>query len=120
MVKRLMYIVCILIGTSRLSFAASVGGKTTGGTLAVTYRSDSLSDTFELSDTLKVKKPNQDPDDKKKIKEIAKAKKQAKPEKLGTQQPADTLINKERLKLKRQRRPEGLERPPEIPRRNNN
>jgi len=51
----------------------------------------------------------------KKIKEVAKPKHQSKPEKVVT--PVDTAtINK---KAKRQRRPEGLERPPEIPRRNN-
>jgi hypothetical protein len=50
-----------------------------------------------------------------KIKEVAKPKHQSKPEKVVA--PVDTAaINK---KAKRQRRPEGLERPPEIPRRNN-
>jgi len=57
------------------------------------------------------KKP--EPDDKKKIKEVAKAKKQPKPEKI---EPLNNTGAKH--KPKRQRRPEGLERPPEIPRRN--
>jgi len=55
-----------------------------------------------------------DADDKKKIKEIAKARRQPKPEKI-TDAPAAPKV-----KPKRQRRPEGLERPPEIPRRNGN
>jgi hypothetical protein len=61
-------------------------------------------------------KRQQDADDKKKIKEIAKARRQPKPEKIV---PADATpaITK---KTKRQRRPEGLEQPPEIPRRNDN
>jgi hypothetical protein len=63
------------------------------------------------TDTTKTKKQEQE--DKKKIKEVTRAKKQPKPEKV---EPAN---NKEtKPKSKRQRRPEGLERPPEIPRRN--
>ena len=51
----------------------------------------------------------------KRIKEIARTKNQAKPEKITA--PADTTTNKQKGKPARQRRPEGLERPPEIPRR---
>jgi hypothetical protein len=65
-----------------------------------------------LTDTTKTKKQEQD--DKKKIKEVAKAKKQPKPEKV---EPANSAA---KPKTKRQRRPEGMERPPEIPRRNGN
>lgn len=69
------------------------------------------------ADTLLPKsKKQQEQDEKNKIKEVAKAKRQAKPEKVdenGTLVPA-------KPKPKRQRRPEGLERPPEIPRRNGN
>jgi hypothetical protein len=60
----------------------------------------------------------QEPDDKKKIKEVTKAKKQPKPEKLDAGDNANPQKPKDRPK--RQRRPEGLERPPEIPRRNGN
>jgi len=75
-------------------------------------RSAGFSSPDILSDTTKsVKKP--EPDDKKKIKEIAKAKKQPKPEKI---EPG----NSGKPRPKRQRRPEGMERPPEIPRRNGN
>ena len=56
-------------------------------------------------------------DDSKKIKEISKAKRQAKPEKLGESDNAQDP--KAKPKQKRERRPEGLDRPPEIPRRNN-
>jgi hypothetical protein len=65
-----------------------------------------------LPDTSKTKKQEQD--DKKKIKEVTKAKKQPKPEKV---EPPNSAA---RPKAKRQRRPEGMERPPEIPRRNGN
>jgi hypothetical protein len=66
-----------------------------------------------LTDTTKTKKQEQD--DKKKIKEVPKAKKQPKPEKV---EPANNAAGKP--KTKRERRPEGMERPPEIPRRNGN
>jgi len=81
-----------------------------------------FSDPLELSlpfkerviDTVITKNnKKQEQDDKKKIKEVAKAKKQPKPEKI---EPLDNTGAKH--KPKRQRRPEGLERPPEIPRRN--
>jgi hypothetical protein len=62
------------------------------------------------------KKPPQD--DKVKIKEVTKTKKQPKPEKVGPLDNASPAQTKQ--KHKRQRRPEGLERPPEIPRRNGN
>ena len=69
---------------------------------------------FATDTTTSAKKHPQEPDDKKKVKEIGKAKRQPKPEKLV---PADAApIPKP--KPKRERRPEGLERPPEIPRRN--
>ena len=66
--------------------------------------------------TKNAKKP--DADDKKRVKEVAKVKKQPKPEKI---EPADnTDASKAKQRPKRQRRPEGMERPPEIPRRNGN
>ena len=52
-------------------------------------------------------------DEKKKVKEIGKAKRQTKPEKVDEKA-------KPEVKPKRERRPEGMERPPEIPRRNGN
>ena len=70
-----------------------------------------LSYTLPLADTI-IKKHPPDDDDKNKIKGISKAKRQSKPEKIddANSQP----------KPPRERRPEGMERPPEIPRRNGN
>jgi len=65
-----------------------------------------------LTDTSK-KSKRQEQDEKNKIKEVAKAKRQPKPEKI---EPLDDV----KKRPKRQRRPEGLETPPEIPRRNGN
>jgi hypothetical protein len=59
----------------------------------------------------------QELDEKKKIKEVAKAKRQPKPEKVDE---AANSNSQPTAKPKRQRRPAGLERPPEIPRRNGN
>lgn len=56
-------------------------------------------------------------EDKNKIKELAKAKRQPKPEKIISE---DNATDGKTNKPKRQRRPEGMERPPEIPRRNGN
>jgi hypothetical protein len=68
-----------------------------------------------LTDTTIAKNAKKDAEDKKKIKEVAKTKKQPKPEKIET---GDNTASKPKQKPKRVRRPEGLERPPEIPRRN--
>ncbi len=65
--------------------------------------------SLPLADTIIKKQPPEE--DEKKIKEVQKAKRQTKPEKLDDGQPP---------KRQRERRPEGMERPPEIPRRNNN
>ncbi len=64
-------------------------------------------------DTTKKHSPDEDP---KKIKEISKAKRQAKPEKIGA---GDNAQDPKARSKPRERRPEGLDRPPEIPRRNN-
>ncbi|MDB5124456.1 MAG: hypothetical protein JWP94_2585 [Mucilaginibacter sp.] len=70
-------------------------------------------------DTVSAKKSKkQDQEDKKKVKEVAKAKRQPKPEKIESGDDPEALKTKTRPK--RQRRPEGLVRPPEIPRRNGN
>ncbi len=65
--------------------------------------------SLPLTDTIIKKQPPEE--DEKKIKEVQKAKRQTKPEKIDEAQPP---------KRQRERRPEGMERPPEIPRRNNN
>ncbi|PJJ80317.1 hypothetical protein [Mucilaginibacter auburnensis] len=65
--------------------------------------------SLPFTDTIIKKQPPEE--DEKRIKEVQKAKRQAKPEKIDDAQPP---------KRQRERRPEGMERPPEIPRRNNN
>jgi len=70
-----------------------------------------------IDTTAKKSNKKQEQEDKTKIKEVAKAKRQPKPEKIeSTEHPA---TQKPKPRPKRQRRPEGLERPPEIPRRSN-
>jgi hypothetical protein len=113
MIKWFAYIVLLLIMAPGLSLA-----KTSANANAVLYHGVALSGPVnKLTDTTTSKNvKHQDPDDKKKIKEIAKARRQPKPEKL---MPADGNTAT-KPKPKRQRRPEGLEQPPEIPRRNDN
>lgn len=65
-----------------------------------------------VADTVKTLKSAAKPDTK--VKEVAKAKKQPKPEKV------DEGADAKKEKSKRQRRPDGMERPPEIPRRIDN
>jgi len=57
------------------------------------------------------RKKQQEDEKNNKVKEIAKAKRLAKPEKVDDKAPP-------KPKPERERRPEGMERPPEIPRRN--
>ena len=111
MIKWFVYIVVLLIFAPCLSSAKI---KNT--------HFNAFSDRLRLSlpfkemaiDTVTTKNnKKQELEDKKKIKEVAKTKKQPKPEKI---EPLDNTGAKH--KPKRQRRPEGLERPPEIPRRN--
>jgi len=71
-----------------------------------------------VTDTTKSAKQKQhELDEKKKIKEVAKAKRLSKPEKIDE---SGNSASTPKVKPKRQRRPAGLERPPEIPRRNGN
>lgn len=112
MIKWFLYIVLLMVSAPRLSSAQSAPAP------AGDYRSVPVRYILPRAlsrDTLKLK--HQQDDDKKKIKEVAKPKKQSKPEKVEEIDPA---TGKPMTKPKRQRRPEGLERPPEIPRRNNN
>lgn len=105
MIKRFAYIGILLIFVPLFLFASTKHPKKTQPNTTV----GGISFAKILGDTTKTKKMEQD--DKKKIKEVAKAKKQPKPEKVeATPKP----------KPKRERRPPGMERPPEIPRRNGN
>jgi len=116
MVKWFAYIVLLLMLAPHLSFAKKESRHPIFKKYDLTVP---VSDNPISTDTSATKntKHQQEFDDKKKIKEIAKAKRQPKPEKLGA---ADDAKTPPKPKPKRQRRPEGLERPPEIPRRNGN
>ncbi|MFA6245898.1 MAG: hypothetical protein WC615_03085 [Mucilaginibacter sp.] len=111
MIKWFLYIVLLLIFAPRLSYAKS--SARFHSNLFHAHSTVSFNTIYSLQQdtTLTKGKQKQSEEDKKKIKEVAKAKKQPKPEKIETVDPA-------KPKPKRQRRPEGLERPPEIPRRN--
>jgi hypothetical protein len=115
MIKWLAYIVVLLIFAPCLSSAKIKNNP-------FNAFSDSLGVSLPfiqmVNDTVPSKNSKkQEQDDKKKIKEVAKAKKQPKPEKI---EPGDNPPATNTKRPKRQRRPEGLERPPEIPRRNGN
>ncbi len=113
MIKWFVYIVALLIFAPCLSSA-----KTKNNYFHAV--SDKLGVSFpileKVPDTTITK--NKKKQDQEKIKEVTKAKKQPKPEKI---EPGDnTAVSQPKKRPKRQRRPEGLERPPEIPRRNGN
>ena len=110
MIKWFAYIVLLLIFATRISSANALTKTIDAYARTGNKRPLILRYTSLTADTGKTKK--QQEDEKKKIKEIAKAKRQAKPATVGD----DALPPKP--KPKRQRRPEGMERPPEIPRRN--
>ncbi len=111
--KRFVYIVLLLIFAQCIPIAAKA--------VANLYRFAPAIYTpaYKLMaiDTLIKKQKQQQEDEKKKIKEISKAKRQVKPEKIDDDAAQGTVAEP---KPKRLRRPEGLERPPEIPRRNEN
>ena len=114
MIKWFAYIVLVLIFAPCLSFAGVKNGRfypVYNKSITMPSNSKASADTL-LSKTAK----QHEKDEKNKIKEVAKAKRQAKPEKVD--ESGAPVVPKP--KAKRQRRPEGLERPPEIPRRNGN
>jgi hypothetical protein len=102
MITRLKYILLILFLMPLLSMARS-SPRTISPKKPLLLHIDQQYLTLE-ADTIKIKK-------------VAKARKLPKPEKLDIL--PDSLSIKH-IKPKRQRRPDGLERPPEIPRRNSN
>jgi hypothetical protein len=108
MLKRLAYIVLLLI------FAASFSSAKTGNLHRIPVVGYAARYVLATDTT---KKPRAE-DETKKIKEISKAKRQVKPEKIGADDKVED--SKTKQKPKRERRPEGLDRPPEIPRRNGN
>ena len=116
MIKWFAYIVLLLIFAPCLLLA---GVKNSGAESVHNKSSISRVYTYNTAstDTVFAKNTKQrEQDEKNKIKEVAKPKRQAKPEKVDDS--GVPVIPKP--KPKRQRRPEGLERPPEIPRRNGN
>ena len=111
MFKRLAYIVLLLIFASGLLSAKTRIGQNDladGSAIYFIVPAQLQKDT--------IKKHLQE-EDQKKIKGISKAKRQAKPEKIGV---IDVVQDPKDKTKPRQRRPEGLDRPPEIPRRNGN
>ena len=114
MIKWFVYIVLLLILIPCLSSAKSNDGSY--HYVPARHYTDSALLKVLYSDTTN-KKKQQEADDKKKIKEVAKAKRLPKPEKVDESGSANS---QNKVKPKRQRRPAGLERPPEIPRRNGN
>ncbi|QEM07407.1 hypothetical protein DIU31_029335 [Mucilaginibacter rubeus] len=111
MIKWFAYIVLLLIFATRISFANALTKNIDALAHAGNKKPGALSYTLLAADTT-TKTKKQLEDEKKKIKEIAKAKRQAKPA------TVDEDAVPPKPKPKRQRRPEGMERPPEIPRRN--
>ena len=109
MIKRIANIAVFFICTLSLSFAKANNNQL----YFVPGKAISLLLNTSLSDTTITKK-KQEEDEKKRIKGIAKTKKLPKPEKIG---PENSIAGKDKQRPKRQRRPEGLDRPPEIPRR---
>ena len=111
MIKWFAYIVLLLILMPCLSsakFKVSHHPHVVIQYVVLSYSSKDL-----LADTTRKKEQ----DDKKKIKEVTKARRLPKPEKLDENGDANSPP---KAKPKRQRRPPGMERPPEIPRRNGN
>jgi len=118
MIKWFAYIVLLLILIPWISSAKiSAGRHTYVSKKHNVVRPDSFREVAIDTVSKTAKQKQQEIDDKKKIKEIAKAKRLPKPEKVDDKGGATTKPN---VKPKRQRRPPGLERPPEIPRRNEN
>jgi hypothetical protein len=112
MIKWFAYIVLLLMFAPALLSAKDryyQYGLFNDNDLSVPAIRHALTDTAAV---VKNAKHSQDQDDKKKIKEIGKARRQPKPEKV-----TDDATDAKKTKSKRVRRPEGMERPPEIPRR---
>jgi hypothetical protein len=108
MIKWFAYIVIGLILIPCISTAKTHDG---GGDSSIYIKPVVFKDSvfFTVADTTPKSKKQQE-NDKKKIKEVNRAKPLPKPEKVDE--------GDARKKSKRQRRPPGMERPPEIPRRN--
>jgi hypothetical protein len=115
MIKRFT---CIVLLLTNLPYLSSGQTKTTAIILYSAKLETSFHDKKMETDTILRNGRKQEREERNKIKELAKARKQPKPEKIESGDDAGAV--KPKQKPKRQRRPEGLERPPEIPRRNGN
>ena len=113
MSKWFAYIVLLSILIPCLSFADMKAARRHD---VIKYHETSPMLTDTVPKTAKQLK-QQEIEEKKKIKEITKAKRLPKPEKVDESTGTDV---KPKPKPKRQRRPAGMDRPPEIPRRNGN
>lgn len=113
MVKRFVYIVFLLVAVPLLLLADMRHSNGNSAFAVVQVIPNSNRPVIKIfTDTVKTLKSNAKADTK--VKEVAKAKKQPKPEKV------DDAADAKKEKPKRQRRPDGMERPPEIPRRIDN
>lgn len=112
MTKWLVYIAFLLVLTPCLSLA-KLNNSRYGHAVALSV--DMIDDmpVHAIADTIKSVKSSAKNETK--VKEVTKAKRQPKPEKVDDDHTTD-----QKEKPKRQRRPDGMERPPEIPRRNDN
>jgi hypothetical protein len=118
MIKWFVYIVLLLIFAPCLSSANKIKSSSHNNFIFLEYKFHEAAFNEMSKDSLTKKAKQQQEDEKNKVKEIAKAKRQAKPEKID--EAGNEPDSKVKTKPKRQRRPEGLEQPPEIPRRNAN
>lgn len=119
MIKWFVYIVLVLLALPRLSSAQNFSNPVADHSK---HPYTTVQQRSAATDTVQ-KAKQQTANDSKKIKEVAKSKRQSKPEKIDdqpAQQPNNNTPNPPPAKPKRERRPAGLERPPEIPRRNGN
>jgi cell division protein YceG involved in septum cleavage len=116
MIKWFAYIVLLLIFAPGLSSAKIKNNTFNAGFY---HMRTGLSRMDILTDTIIKKNKKQEREEKQKIKEVARARRQPRPEKIEPDDNVD-LSKIKAPKPKRQRRPEGLVRPPEIPRRNGN
>jgi hypothetical protein len=112
MIKWFVYIVFLLASAPGLLSAKAK--KSRDEHAIILHNQPVFSETIinRFSDTVKTLKASTKTDSK--VKEVPKPKKQSKPEKVENSGDA------KKEKAKRQRRPDGMERPPEIPRRNDN
>ena len=124
MIKRFAYIVALLLLTASLSFASVSDNLEQQVPVPGTQRPTSVHITIgnDTTKTRRVPQNRMDVLDHSTIKEVPKTKRQPKPEKVADKAPdkpatpVDTSNNK---KQRSKRRPEGMERPPDIIRRNN-